>query len=205
MRIISGGIDAWDALLVGDQSQANLSYFQNNISRLNTVQFIGDVGRSFIESAKEAYERFNGSEAMRLARALTRQVHGFFQPEVVRQLSTIGDFQSASHTMQRFVMANPAVRELYQQQRCEGYGDTYLDIEPNNIGLAHYDYRRAVEGVVQVTDEGYVAQFFPGDLREGDKELTYQDKTDIKLTWMALEAMLDAGMDDPTSQWNAKL
>jgi hypothetical protein len=205
MQIIHGGIAAWDAMSGGVQNQANSDYFASAINGFKQLNFIGDVASRIVESAASAYERFNGSEAMRLARAMTRQVTGMFAPDIIRPLLTIGDLQTAQLTMQRWVMANPVVRGFHMEQRCEGYSDTFTDPHPGVVGEKHYDYRRVMDGVIRVTEDGWEAKHYVENLLPDDKSLSHEDKVDILKTWDVVEAFMAQGMDDPTSPWNAKL
>ena len=50
--------------------------------------------------------------------------------------------------MKRYIMANPHVREAYQEQRIAGYDGTYKDPFADDTIENHYDYRRVMNGVV---------------------------------------------------------
>ena len=205
MNIVSGGYDVFLALAYGEQSPVAAEYFKSQMALLPTIQVIGDIGRSFVQGAKATYERFNNSEAMQLVRAATRQAAALFQPEVIRSIFDFADLQTATITMQRWIMANPMIRKMYHDQRCEGYSDTYVDADPGKVGEAHYDYRRVMSGVVQVEEDSWEAKFYIDNLRDGDQELSNMDKTDILSTWRIAELFMGMGESDPTSPWNAKL
>lgn len=205
MNIISGGLGAFDALVYGEQNPVNQGYFARSLEQFPALQTVSDVGRHFIDSAKAAYEAFNGSEAMQLIRAATRQAVALFQPEIIKSIFDIADFQTASLTMQRWVMANPVVRQSYFDQRCEGYADTYTDVDPGKIRDEHYDYRRVMHGVVQLEDDSWQAKFYMENLRTGDRDLTTADKVDILQTWKMVEMFIKAGESDPTSPYNSML
>ena len=52
-------------------------------------------------------------------------------------------------------MAQPDIRSLYHKGHCDGYSDTYVDMEPGLVGEQHYDYRRVMDGVVEETETGW--------------------------------------------------
>lgn len=205
MKTISGGYDAFDALVYGNQSQGNIDYFQSQIALLPTIKTVGEIGRSFLNNAVNTYERFNGSEAMRLFRAAKAQAATLFQPEIIKSLWDITNFQTASLTMQRWVMANTVVRTMYHEQRCDGYSDTYVDVDPGKIGKDHYDWRRVMDGVVVNTDDSWEANFYIEDIRQGDRLLDSAEKADILTTWQIAEMFMSAADRDPTSAWNSNL
>lgn len=205
MKVINGGYDAFDALVYGNQTQNNIAYFQQQLALLPTIKTVGDIGRSFLDNAVNTYERFNGSEAMKLFRAAKAQAASLFQPEIVKSIFDIVDFQTASLTMQRWIMANPVVRTMYHDQRCDGYSDTYVDVDPGKVGKDHYDWRRVMDGVIVQTDDSWVANFYIEDIRQGDRLLESAEKADILSTWQIAEMFMKAAERDPTSAWNSNL
>ncbi len=105
--------------------------------------------------------------------------------------------------MQNYIMANPMIRELYNQQLCDGYSDTYTDIDKNTIGDKHYHYRRVMDAVVQDTTDSegnydWVSKNYMEDLLEGDRELEIEEKAKVLSTWEVMNAFIKAGQD-PTN------
>jgi hypothetical protein len=107
--------------------------------------------------------------------------------------------------MQRWIMAEPTVRELYHDQRCDGFSDTYVDMEPGKVGEEHYDWRRVMSGVVRYDDDTVVAKFYMDDLREGDRELDSWEKISIVGSWEVLKIAVSQMNEDPTSVFGDKL
>lgn len=204
MQVMSGDGATWNALVFGFNNPINTDYFKNQVESIRNV--VTDATKSFFANAGEIYERFNGSQAMQLVRSALNMTSGIFQPQCVKPLVEINDFHQATITMQRWVMANPIVRQWYHDQRCDGYSDTYVDVSPGLIGENHYDYRRVMDGVVQMNEEhGWIAKFYPEDLLEGDRELLPDEKADIISTWEIVEMFMKAGEVDPTSVYASTL
>lgn len=204
MQIIHGGVDTWDALAYGEQNPINTNYFRNQIQ--SSFNSLNEIGRQFFSDARELYEKFNGSAAMQAVRNATRAAASVFQPNIVRSLFEIHDFQNASLVMQRWLMANPVVRQRYQEQKCDGYSDTYMDMHPGTIGETHYDYRRVMNGIIQDTeDDGWKVKFYPDELLNGDRELFLDEKVDILSSWDIIQGFMKAGQEDPTSPYGTKL
>lgn len=201
---VEGGADLFDSLVYGDTYHPNTQQFLlSQVER--PTNHLTEMGQQFFSGLRDIYERVSGSHAMRTARAASRKVASIWQSDEIRQLKTIGQCQQAPLTMQRWIMANPTVRRMYQQQRLEGYSETYLDVEPNVRGEEHYDYRRAMNGVIIDTDDGWYSTTYYDDLVEGDRELTLEEKVDILDTWDTVLYYIRQGGEDPTSPSNAEL
>ena len=205
MQVVYGGTDAFNALVFGDSHPANTAYFQNQVSSLGNT--LTGIGQQFFADAAQVYERFNGSEVMRLAKAARRAVTGLFVPNEIIQINTIGGLQQARPIMQRWVMANPVVRELWQNQGCDGYSDTYIDNAPGKIGEDHYDYRKVMDGVVVEKDNGesWGYKLYVEDELPDDKPLNSMDKIEILNTWDIAAMFIHAKGEDPTSPFNTSL
>lgn len=207
MQIISGGLDAWDALAYGEQNPNNLNYFKSHLQNIGDT--LTDFGKQFYADAGAIYDRFNGSAAMQIVRNVTRAAKTLFQPNIIKSLFEIDEFQTSSTVMQRWIMANPTVRELYQAQGCDGFSDSYVDMHPNAIKESHYDYRRVMDGVIvdseEESDEPWFVKHYADEILDDDKELDINDKVDIMITWERIENYLRTGKKDPTSPFNTDL
>lgn len=183
-----------------------------------TVQFIADqasrfssnlnqAGQAFVQAVHGVFEWVDQSKAMQLARMVGKKVEGLWQQDIIRPLIDIPSLQTATLTMQRWVMACPDIRALYHTQECEGYVGSYVDMDPGKIGEQHYDYRRAVDGLVMFDEESddWQATTYFEDLREGDRDLLLDEQVDIQSTWAAIRAHVKARKDDPTSLSGASL
>lgn len=204
MRIIDGGDVAWSAVAFGNHNPVNLDYFKNQLNIVTNN--LTDYAKGFYSEVNNIVDRFTNSDAMRSVRLALKGAASLFSNEIIKSLYDIEDFQTASMTMQRWVMANPVVRKSFHEQKCDGYSDTYVDLEPNRIGDKHYDYRRVMNGVAQFDEDGneYFKLYFE-DLLKEDKELTLSEKSDILHSWDIIEMFMRANKLDPTSQYGANL
>lgn len=199
MRVITGGPGTLEMFAFGEKTQSALNFLEDQAYRLSDT--LTNTGRAFMEKGKEIFERYNGAEALRAAKAAIRSVQYHFQSDVIRPLNDIGAMQQAPLSMQRWIMACPDVREFYHQQRCDGYVDTYVDMEPTSIGAEHSDYRKVMSGIIQECNEGDVDWktniYFEGD--DDDVRLSLCEKTDILSVWSLIKTMMKPGNEDPTS------
>lgn len=170
---------------------------------------LSELGRQVFTQATQLYQSMNDPSLMRQARALTRGVKNLFHPNAIVPLDTVEAVQAATPVMQRYLMAQPSLRKLYHQQRCDGYSDSYVDVDPGVRGEAHYDYRRVMNGIVvdyvkEDGEDGWKSVMYPDDLREGDRELESDERFIVLRGWDLVEAAL-AAKRDPSDIFNGKL
>lgn len=204
MLLTHGSSSAWDSLLYGENNPQTVSFLQNQIASVGSV--LTNAGREFMDRSRAAFDHFNGSEAMRFAREAVRSVQGMFEVPRIRQLFTVEDFTKATDIMQRWVMANPNVRNRYFDQRIDGYSDTYQNVHGTDIKEKHYDYRRVMDGIIEFNEEdGWKSTEYVEPLIEGDRDLLFEEQLDILRTWNAVDLLIQLGKDDPTSTVGGKL
>lgn len=205
MQVIVGGQAEFNSLVYGDMHPGTMRFLQNQVSQgfSNTLT---DVGRNMLSSVGSLFEKFNGENALRLAKAARRKVTGLFQQDIVKPLWSLEEIQQAALTMQRWVMAHPGIRKLYHDQRCDGFSDTYLDMQPDVFGEKHYDYRRVMDGLATEDQDGTLnITYYYDDVPDDDPELSLHDVVDIRNTWDMIERYLKHTDDDPTSIYGDKL
>ncbi len=202
MNVVHAGTIGFDALLYPEQNSSNMAFIQQQFQNFSTS--LTDAGRQFMEGAKAIYEQINNSEAVLLARNAIRAVKGLMNPNVIQPITTYEDFQIAQPVMQRYIMANVNIRQLFFDQRCDGYSDTYVDIDPGKIGEDHYDYRRVMNGIGVETEDDFVFTYYPDELREGDRELNIHEQVDILTTWQVMNMFMQE-KKDPTNIYGGKI
>ena len=170
-----------------------------------------DMGRQFMQRATDVYKQLNDPSITKMARRVVRGMNGLLSPNTIVDIRTIEDCQNAKPIMQRYLMANPSIRKLYHNQQCDGYSDSYVDLEPGKIGEDHYDYRRVMHGVVTYgtdadgnTDPNWVAKMYAEDLEPGDRALDMEEQFAVLVAWDVLE-MAIALKRDATDVFNGDL
>lgn len=202
INVIHGGGNAFAALAYPEINPINFNYIEQQFS--NFGQTLNEVGRAFFEGGKAIFEKIHNNDAVRAAKAAINAAKGAFKPNVIINLDTLEEIQQAKPVMQRWIMANPYVREIYHNQQCCGYDGSYVDMYPNDIGEAHYDYRRVMNGMVVEDDEGWYVTEYVEDLVEGDRHLQFDEQCDILKTWDLAELFMRK-KEDVTSQFGDKL
>lgn len=200
-----GGSEAFDYLLYGDSNPINQEYFKQQLQ--NFSHTLNDAGRRFMEGSRELYARINDSAIAERAKLAVRKAMNLFTPNTIRELDSLQALRTCQPVMQRYMMAFPGIRSLYHQQRCDGYSDSYHDLHPNQVGEDHYDYRRVMNGVVKVGEEGepdYSVRLYMEDLLHEDRDLTHMEKVDILHSWELADLFLKQSID-PTSIFSEKI
>lgn len=198
-------INTFDYLLFPEQHQNNASYVQQQFEQFSTT--LTEAGKRFMENAKAVYQQIVESDAANLARLAIRNAKALFQSNHILPLLDIDALQTAAPLMQRYIMAQPDIRQMRYENRCDGFSDTYVDIEPGKIGESHYDYRRVLNEMVQEVGDGesWKVVSYAEDLNQEDRELTLDEKVCILNTWDVVKMFIQAGDQDPTNPWGGKL
>ncbi len=193
-----GTSNDFNAGVYGATHQNTMGFLRSQYETLqNMSSNFSNHLQGFVEKAKDAYSAFLDNDLLRRSKAALDKFGSVFQENNIRWLRTETEIQQAPPAMIPFVMANPVIRTLFQEQRCEGYGDAYVDNEPGLIGRDHTQYQLAMSGIVQETDEG-VMHYTIWD--NGEEPLTTEEKVAVASTWSMIELMAAKAKKDPTSQ-----
>lgn len=187
----------FDILLYPQQHPNNAIWVQNNLQHVNFE--LTQAGAEHMAYLMQMNKQLNDESALRNARNVLREIQSIVVPNVIFPLLTPGHLQNAPPIMQRYIMACPEIRQEYQQGRLDWYNDTYVDDDPDTIGENHYDYRKAVSGIVQ-DDASYMVDL--EEMRPGDQELTLREQTDISVTWEFVKECLVQSYD-PLKKYNS--
>lgn len=203
---IIGGTDAFNALIYPEQNIANISYVDNQFMNINNIMNpISDIGQNFINKTKQLYEAAKSSDAIRIARMAIEQVKSLVKPNVITSLNSIVEIQTAQDAMQKWIMAYPPLKQLHNEQRIYGYSETYNDVSPGEVGNNDYNYRRVMNGVLQVTEDMVIIEHYIEELLEGDRELRHDEQVDILSTWDCIEYFMQSSNIDPTDPWGGEI
>lgn len=202
-NVISGDSLEFNALIYPTQHPNTLQYISNSLSQLPNI--LTDQSRDLYQLAQQRYNQYYGSEARQRAFHALSMLNNGYQENTIYPVKTIEQSQAATLTMQRWIMSEPNIRTLYHNQQCDGYSDTYVDVEPNKVGEDHYDYRRAMSGIVRYDSDNIVADFYIDELRDGDRELDPYEQFMIQRTWETIKIAVSQMNDDPTNPFGGKL
>jgi hypothetical protein len=207
---VPGGYDGVDAIMSGGRpQQSTLAYFDNQYQNmLSAAQNVGNTAlQQIYQIAQQTYNYVMDTRPWEMAEALVRQATHMFDPNAIRVITTLAEFQTAKPVMQRWIMAMPEIREMYHNNQIDGYSATYEDAQPGMIGASHYDWRRATNSMVSMDEEtgDWKATTYTEELVGEDRELSFHEKVDVMITWGECMRHLQTQQYDPTSVWNNKL
>lgn len=208
VMIVQGDTNMFNAMVYGAERHPNtMQYLQSQVQQFSGA--LTEFGQAFFTGAQQLHDTFNSSEAMRAARAAVRRFDSLFMPDRIQTIEKLGHLQNAPVAMQRWIMAQEDMRQLYLGQRCDGYSDTYQNVWGNDWKVDHYDWRLIHQGVMMEvkTDDfdGHVMHHWLADVAEGDRPLVFGEQSDILNTHDVVKAYVELGLDDPSDKRGNKL
>ncbi len=199
--LIDGDAMSFRAAAYGRPRESTINFLQQQFDDPSRAMVFANT--SFLERSREIFDANYGEEAIARLEAVRRSIRRVWDQDDIRPLFGLEDIQNARPRMQRWVMANPFLRNLYKEGRIEGYGDAYIDHKKQGVGKDHYDYRLATSGFATFNDEdGWVATTYGDELLEGDERPTFAEQIDIFETWCNSTTLLMNQTRDVTSPGN---
>lgn len=197
----------FNAVMFPELAQETQSWLHSQFER--GMEAIGEAGRSFVQRAVDLSKQYFSSTAAKAARSIVRDSKSKNTMHI-EYCETPEQLQQANRVTQRYLMGNPVARNLYHKQLCDGYSDSYVDLQPGVVGEYHYEFRRVMHNVVQergseeTGDYEWFAVSYQDELYEGDRQPDPIEQHIVLRGWALMEAMVDAKMD-PTDIFNGKL
>jgi len=199
VNTVGGGQLGFDALLYKPPSENVINYIQTNIARAGAA--LGEAGGNFMNRVHETYDKFNNQSVINMGKSLLYGAGVHINDNVVMPLA-MNNLGNANYAMQQYIIANPVVNEMVNDNMCNGFQETYYDSEVGVTGTERNDYRRVMSGVVQEADDGslYVSQYTSS---EDIEDLDSMDKFSILETWDSVQQALSEGIDptDPNGEY----
>lgn len=178
-------------------------------SRLeNTARSYGMVGSEMYDRAMGRFNSFNFDKIERKIDALKRRITHLFDHDEIRPMCNIGDFQQAGPEQQRWIMANPRAKRLFEKDMINGYRGSHKSRFPGKFGEDDPDYQQVTHGLFDFDDEGnaVATQYLHLLDDDGRTELTFGRQTTIRDSmWANFSSILDLGQDDPSDKENGSL
>lgn len=198
MQIVQGSDQLFGMLAFPKENTSINTYVQNALTNIHNT-FAPELANRI----KQTHDFANA--AMNTAKLALRHVTSLFKPDIVYNLSDMLSFQTAQSVMKRWIMANPIAAEMYQNNRCDGYGGEYYSPEPFVKDKPSVDWMNVNNGIVQFTADDAIATTYVYEELPGVEQLTFQDQVAVLSSWDILEAMLLAKERDPTSPYGDAL
>lgn len=202
---VNAGTDLLDVMGGGIPDDSVKQWLMQKTSAVQGA--LSNTGQAFFNRAREMYQMVSETQALQMLRNLRGKSDSVWTSNHIQCLHTLAQLQTAGPIMQRWVMAQPDIRERYLNQTLEGYGESYTNYHGDAVGEHHFDYRRVMHGVVEVLDgeRDFRIRHYFDYMGEEERDLTLHERLDILNTWDWVKHYLDEGGEDPTSPYGAQL
>ena len=178
-----------------------LDYMKGNVK--DYANTVGIYNPEMANRVMTRFEEINSSKHLAYVEILKNKLNNVWFVDSIVFLPSIFDIQNASNQMQRWIMANPHVRELYLNEAISGYNGEYVNQYPTGVAEKHYDYRRVTDGVVMRKDSQISHTRYIEKINQDDT-LSIIHKGMILSTWDIMNAAIEAGDNtDFTTIWNS--
>lgn len=168
-----------------------INYVQNNFQQ--NYERLQSFGMGLTQSMQQLFNYFTSDTYINKAREIGSQTG--LKNDVAIYAVDCTTVTNAGFTMAGYIMANPAVWDMYSKFRIDGYNDMFKqqDIEETNP-YRKIEYMDVMDSMVQFKDDGYEVSYYSYN---GD-ELTLREKLTVLDAWDCAEFLIEQGVD-PTS------
>lgn len=190
-RIVNGGDDVFNNLLYGKATPGRYEIIQNSIA--NARERLGCVGQEFLNKVQSTYETIRHNATMTTAKMLTSHYDSGIHGDNIYVVNK-ANLPDISYKMQQYIMANPTLNRLANDNMCYGFTDTYYDPEQGIIGEERDDYNRVVTGTVRfdTKSKGYYNTYSSSSEEE---PLHPVERANILESWDNALELLSNGID----------
>jgi len=166
------------------------SFYRDNFFR----DFSGKDGNEFSSRRRDFWNKHGADTHVRKMKEslyISGHMAGNINIALVKEYD-----KEINNVMERYIMANPDIRELYSSDKIFGFRDSYLDKDLELITRHGYElnneYGRVMNGTVK--DDGSVSYYNVDDEIEVE-ELDVLDKLSVLKTWDYMTYHIDCGID----------
>jgi len=189
-QVINISEPALDLMLYGNNSSKLSNYIAAQMEQIRPTLF-NEFSNRIMHSLQASYSFVNDKLTQY---GLINQLSNQGLKVIDNYYEALMDFnalQNANMTMQRWVLSEPNLRQLYLDQNIDGYSESYTNVFGKDVGEQDYNYRRVMDGVIQDVGNGFVIKNYIEDLLPGDRELEHFEKMAILDTHDAIKHILN--------------
>lgn len=151
-----------------------------------------------LDTVKEAHTNFMNSRMWEFGNRINGKDGQYVGRFEIGYLSEVEYQQQATGFMRDYIMANPAMMSLYQEERISGYGGDFSDL-CTGIGRDNYYFNKAMDGKVHFDKEANtLIRTNYSNSRDNLSHLTFSERVDIHRTWQATNLHIAEGLFDPS-------
>lgn len=193
VNTIMGGKSAMDALLYKAPDTGFLNYLQNNIQQAYNATV--NYSNQFKDAVVGLFNKANSQEVINAGKMLLFNTGTHVSQDVVYTVP-YDNIQSANLRMQQYIMSNLEIQQLYNRNMCNGFSDTYINLEPDNKGKDRYDYMGIMSGVLDFDNEDNgVIRHYSFNNETNNDEITIYERISVLDTWDNVRRRVEEGYD----------
>lgn len=179
-----------------DSSAGVLNNYMNTLYQKydNLTGWLGET----LEAVKKDHKNFMESRMWEFSKRVGKdgKFVGRFE---IGYLSEVQYQRQATGFMRDYIMANPLLMQLYEDDRVSGYDGDFHDL-CTGIGRDNYFYNRAIDGKVMYNEEeNTLNRTVFTSSRDNLTHLSFSERVDIHRTWAATNLHIAKNLFDPTS------
>lgn len=184
----------------GSMTDASANVFNQHMSSLydkyqNLTGWLGNA----LTNVKEQHENFMNSRMWEYSSRMKGKDGQYVGRFEIGYLSEAKYQQQATGFMRDYIMANPLLMELYEQERVSGYDGDFSDYN-TGIGRDNYFYNRSMDGRVNFDkEENTLIRTVYNSSRDSLTHLSFSERVDIHRTWKATNLHIAKNLFDPTN------
>lgn len=171
---------ALDYAIYGDNTRTISNYLTHQLQQM--PQAMNAFGSRIYNAMLASYNYVNDVMTKHSLMGTLQQRGIDVIDNYIMPLHSVQALQNANPTMQRWVMAHPEVKQLYNEQNIDGYSDSYVNIFGKGVGEEDYNYRLIMDGILQDDGKQSWTKHYDEELIPGDRRLDHPEKVMILST-----------------------
>ena len=191
------GVDLMDIAAGGFLDSGTQNWIQERTNALMST--VSATTANWFNKAKSFYQTITESDAIQALRNLTAKEDVCWKGNNIYLCNSIEQIQATNIVQQRYIMAEPRLRQMYLNQEVEGFAATYNNVQGEAIGMKQFDYRRVTDGMLLVTEDSMQWTDYHENLPEQERELELYERADMIRNWNLVNICLDKAEQDPSS------
>ncbi|AEV89496.1 hypothetical protein OBP_059 [Pseudomonas phage OBP] len=184
----------------GSMTEASAGAFNNFMNGFyekydNLSGWLGET----LTSVKDAHNNFMSSRMWEFSNRVNGKDGTYVGRFEIGYLSEVKYQQQATGFMRDYIMANPLLMGLYEEDRVSGY-DGDFNALCSGIGRDNYFFNKANDGkVIFDAEKETLNRTVYTSSRDQLTHLGFSERVDIHRTWQATNLHIAKGLFDPTS------
>lgn len=172
-----------DFLAFAPPTQSAFAWAQQQAT--NFASTLGNMTQTFFSNMSSYFAPVDYNQvAMQLAQT-ARMESDLWTLNIIQPLASVHDFQQAPTVMIPWIMADPELGRMFDQQLCEGYGELYKPVGGHVTGFTNPYWRAATDGAWVEVDDGEALQQFKHteDFTGTEYQIDFAQQGAILQTW----------------------